>query len=95
MYIHLGEETTVRGCEVIGIFDIENTSISKHTKEFFTKAEKNKWVEYVNFEMPKSFVVCEKDGEDKVYISPISAATLRKTSVERKELQDFALFVLA
>ena len=78
MYIHLGEETTVRGSEVIGIFDIENTSISKHTKEFFTKAEKNKWVEYVNFEMPKSFVVCENDGEDKVYISPISAATLCK-----------------
>ena len=78
MYIHLGEETTVRGSEIIGIFDIENTSISKHTKEFFTKAEKNKWVEYVNFEMPKSFVVCESGGEDKVYISPISAATLRK-----------------
>ena len=78
MYIHLGEETTVRGSEVIGIFDIENTSISKHTKEFFTKAEKNKWVEYVNFEMPKSFVVCESGGEDTVYISPISAATLRK-----------------
>lgn len=78
MYIHLGEETTVRGSDVIGIFDIENTSISKHTKEFFTKAEKNKWVEYVNFEMPKSFVVCENDGEDTVYISPISAATLRK-----------------
>ena len=78
MYIHLGEETTVRGSEVIGIFDIENTSISKHTKEFLASAEKNHAVEYVNFEMPKSFVVCESDGEDKVYISPISAATLRK-----------------
>ncbi|MBQ5317745.1 MAG: DUF370 domain-containing protein [Oscillospiraceae bacterium] len=78
MYIHLGEETTVRGSEVIGIFDIENTSISKHTKEFLASAEKNHAVEYVNFEMPKSFVVCESGGEDKVYISPISAATLRK-----------------
>lgn len=78
MYIHLGEETTVRDSEIIGIFDIENTSIGKYTKEFFSKAEKNKWVRYVNFEMPRSFVVCEKDGEDAVYISPISAATLRK-----------------
>lgn len=78
MYIHLGEDTSVRGSEIIGIFDIENTSISKHTKEFFAKAEKNKWVKYVNYEMPKSFVVCEANGEDTVYISPISAATLRK-----------------
>lgn len=78
MFIHLGEETTVRGDEIIGIFDIENTSISKHTKDFLAKAEKNHWVKYVNYEMPKSFAVCEYKGEDTVYISPISAATLRK-----------------
>lgn len=78
MYIHLGEETTVRSSEIIGIFDIENTSISKHTKDFLAKAEKNHWVKYVNYEMPKSFIVCEKNGEDAVHISPISASTLRK-----------------
>ena len=80
MYLHLGEEASVREKEIIGVFDIENTSVSKHTKEFLSSAEKNHNVEYVNFEMPKSFIVCENNGEKKVYISPISAATLRKRS---------------
>ncbi len=78
MYIHLGEETTVRDCEIIGIFDIENTSVSKHTKEFLANAEKKHNARYVNFEMPRSFIVCETKDSDDVYISPISAATLRK-----------------
>lgn len=78
MYLHLGEETAVRCSEIIGIFDIENTSVGKHTKEFLAEAEKSGSVVNVNYEMPKSFIVCENKGEDKVYISPISAATLRK-----------------
>ena len=41
MYLHLGEETVVNGKNIIGIFDIENTSISKHTKDFLAKSEKN------------------------------------------------------
>ncbi|MGN0675954.1 MAG: extracellular matrix regulator RemB, partial [Oscillospiraceae bacterium] len=70
MYLHLGEETAVRSSEIIGIFDIENTSVGKHTKEFLAAAEKGGNVVNVNYEMPKSFIVCENKGEDKVYISP-------------------------
>ena len=33
MYLHLGEDTAVRADGIIGIFDIENTSVSKHTLE--------------------------------------------------------------
>ena len=34
MYLHLGEKTVVNTANIIGIFDIENTSVSKDTKEF-------------------------------------------------------------
>ena len=78
MYLHLGEETVVRMKDIIGIFDIENTSISKHTKDFLARSEKGGRAVTVSYEMPKSFVVCESDGEEKVYISQISTATLRK-----------------
>ena len=82
MYLHLGEETVVRMKDIIGIFDIENTSISKHTKDFLAGSEKGGRVVTVSYEMPKSFVVCEDDGgdggEEKVYISQISTATLKK-----------------
>ena len=78
MYLHLGEETVVRMKDIIGIFDIENTSISKHTKDFLARSEKGGRVVTVSYEMPKSFVVCESDEDEKVYISQISTATLKK-----------------
>lgn len=78
MYLHLGEDSVVLKSEIIGIFDIENTSVSKDTKDFLSKASKTGEVVYVNLEMPKSYVVCEKNGKKITYISPISAATLNK-----------------
>lgn len=80
MYLHLGEETAVRSEGIIGIFDIENTSVSKHTKEFLAFAGKSGIVRNVSYEMPKSFIVCLEKGVKTVYISPISAATLKKRS---------------
>ncbi|MBE6838425.1 MAG: DUF370 domain-containing protein [Ruminococcus sp.] len=78
MYLHLGNDIVVHRSEIVGIFDIENTSIKKNTKEFLKYAEQSGEVINVSFEMPKSFVVCVKDGVQKVYISQISCQTLRK-----------------
>lgn len=81
MYLHLGEDTAVRADGIIGIFDIENTSVSKHTKEFLASAGKIGSVKNVSYDMPKSFIICTENRSGKkstVYISPISAATLKK-----------------
>ena len=78
MYLHLGNDIVVHRREIIGVFDIENTSTGKITKDFLAKAEKNGEVINVSYEMPKSFIVCIKDGRQIVYISQISCATLRK-----------------
>ena len=79
MYLHIGQETVVPTDTVIGIFDIENTTTSKFTRQFLADAEKGKRVVNVSDELPKSFVVCmEPDGSETVYISQISAATLYK-----------------
>lgn len=79
MYIHLGNDTCISDASVIGIFDIENTSVGKITKEFLSAAEKRGSTEYVSYEMPKAYVVCEdkKDGE-KVYVTQVSPLTLRR-----------------
>lgn len=84
MYIHLGEETVVRDDEVIGIFDLENTTLQKSTRDFLTKAEKRKEVINVSYELPKSFILCSNKKQNKrVYISQISSATLLKRSEEK------------
>lgn len=81
MYIHLGQETVIKSSELIGIFDLESSTISKNTRTFLTKAEKKGEVINVSYELPKSFIICaSKKRKQKVYISQISSATLQKRS---------------
>ena len=78
MYLHLGENTVVRTDSIIGIFDMDTSTISKWTKDYLSNATKNKRVINVSMELPKSFVVCKENNEIKVYVSQISSQTLMK-----------------
>lgn len=78
MYLHLGENTVVRTDIIIGIFDMDTSTISKWTKDYLSNATKNKRVINVSMELPKSFVVCNENNEIKVYVSQISSQTLMK-----------------
>ena len=78
MYLHLGNETVIRTDDIVGIFDIENTSVSRITKMFLKSAEDEMKVTNVSNDLPKSFVVCEDKTGTRVYISQISPYTLKK-----------------
>lgn len=78
MYLHIGNNYSVDMRDVIGIFDIENTTVGKCTKKLLERSEKNCFCIYATYEMPKSFVITMKNGEEKLYISQLSAYTLRK-----------------
>lgn len=78
MYIHLGNDTDVRSSDIIGIFDIENTSVGKITKDYLAAAGKRKAAVYVSYDMPKSFIVTVRDGRERVFISAVSPATIVK-----------------
>lgn len=78
MYLHLGNEKVVKSKNIIGIFDLDTSTVSKHTRKFLELAEKNGNVINVTNELPKSFVVCFEKGIKKVYISQISSSTLQK-----------------
>ena len=82
MYLHLGESTIVRKKDIVGIFDLDTTTVMKSSRNYINKAEKEKRAVTVSYELPKSFVVCCKKGkkEQKVYISQISTVTLQKRS---------------
>ncbi len=78
MYLHIGNNYSVDLRDVVGVFDIENTTVEKCTKKLLERAEKEKHCIYTTYEMPKSFIITVKNGVEKVYISQLSAATLRK-----------------
>ena len=74
MYLYLGENTVIRTRDVIGIFDIDNTTVSRATRDYLASAQKNGRIIEVTGELPKSYVVCDNC----VYLSQISPATLLK-----------------
>lgn len=80
MYLHLGKDTVIKEEDIIGIFDLDTATVSRHTRKYLEKAEKNKQTVTVSYELPKSFVVCSKKKETKIYISQISSVTLLKRS---------------
>lgn len=89
MYLHLGQDTVIRTDEIVGIFDLDTSTVSKRTREFLTKAEKAGRVVNVSMELPKSFVLCAKKGKGEfhtLYISQISSATLLKRTGFMEEI---------
>ena len=79
MFLHSGGDHIVYKKDIIAIFDLESTSLSKITKEYLKNEEINKRVINVEKEtLPKSYVVTNENGKNILYISPIASATLLK-----------------
>ena len=78
MYLHIGQNTTVKTNSIIGIFDLDTSTQRQTTKNYLYNAEKMGKVKNVSFDLPKSFVVCKNKGNETVFISPISSTTLTK-----------------
>jgi len=60
MYLHLGQNVVVPEEEVIGIFDLDNTTGSHITRKFLSDAQRDGRVIAVTEELPKSFIVCSE-----------------------------------
>lgn len=85
MFLHLGNDVVINTKNLIGIFDIDKSSISKFTKEYLNNAEKMRRIVNVSFELPKSFIVClDENFNETVYISQISPSTLKKRFLKKE-----------
>ena len=78
-YLHIGLNVMVEDRRVIGIFDLDNTSTSKRTREFLQGAEQEGVVQFACEDIPRSFVVCDHLYHRQiVYLSQINSQTLGK-----------------
>ena len=81
MYLHLGNDVVVRKHDIVGIFDLDNTSQSALTRRYLAAAEKSgSVVNAAGLELPKSFVVCAEGTRQTVYLSQLNSSTLLKRS---------------
>lgn len=77
MYLSIGNDMAVRESSIIGIFDMDNTSTSKRTRNFLEKAEKLGQVVPCD-DLPKAFVLTAEYGLNRVYLTSLSSQTLEK-----------------
>ena len=85
MYLHLGQSTVITTKDLIGIFDMDVTTVMKSSRDYLSRAEKNGDVVNVSYELPKSFVVCsEGNNSKKVYITQIAPSTLLKRAKSKQ-----------
>lgn len=78
MYLHLGKDTIVKKSDIIGIFDLDTSTVSQKTRDYLANAEKDGRVVNVSTELPKSFVLCREKNGSKIYICQLSPSTLIK-----------------
>ena len=77
MYLSIGNDMAVRTSSVIGIFDLDNTTVSKRGREFLSAAEKEGLVVPCD-DLPKSYILTAEYGLSKVYLTSLSSGTLEK-----------------
>ena len=77
MYLNIGGDFSVRDKSIIGIFDLDNTSVSRKTQEFLARAEKEGAVVPCD-DLPKSFVLTAEYGMNRLYLTSLNTATLEK-----------------
>lgn len=76
MYLHVGNNKNIRTKDIIGIFDMDNATVSMITRKFLSDSQKRGVVESANDEIPKSFVLYEADGKMNVCFSQLSSTAL-------------------
>ena len=79
MYLYMGQQVMVPEEDLVGIFDLDNTTWSHRTRAFLDRAEEEGRVISVGEDLPRSFILCEtEEGEEVVFLSQLSAATLAR-----------------
>ena len=77
MYLNIGGDLAVRDSSIIGIFDLDNTSVSRRTQEFLAMAEKEGQVVPCD-DLPKAFVLTAEYGMNRLYLTSLNTSTLEK-----------------
>ena len=75
MYIHIGNNKVVRKSEILGVFDLDSSTVSVNTRNYLSKAQKEKRVITLGYDLPKSFIILKSN---EVYLSPFNTSSIVK-----------------
>ena len=77
IYLNVGAGKSIREKDIIGIFDMDTSTVSPITRKLLSEADRAHLTESPSYEIPKSFVLYRaENGEMKVCFSQFSSASL-------------------
>ena len=84
MYIHLGRDYVLNDRDIIGIFNLETTTVSPRGREFLNYAQKNGAVVSLSDDLPQCYVLADAPVYT-VYHSELSSAAMKRRTESRLE----------
>lgn len=77
MFLHVGNNKNIRLSSVIGIFDMDNATLSGITRKYLSQKQREGVIISAVEEIPKSFVLYRENGEYKICFSQLSSSSLK------------------
>ena len=71
------ESNSVKRKNIIGIFDLDTATVSRITKDFINKRQKEGDLTYLDSDLPRAFLLLDEGGRTKVRLSRISTSGLK------------------
>ena len=87
MYFHIGNGVTVKKKDVIGVFDLDTSTVSAITRKYVNKNEKEGKLSYSDSDLPRTFILVEEKGEYRIKLSRISTQGI-KARAEGNDIYD-------
>ena len=78
MYLHIGSGVVLRHEEIIGIFDLDNMSYEKRSRDYLQQAERTGALTVLGDDIPRSVVITQKNN----YLSAVSSHTLARRAAD-------------
>ena len=76
LYLNIGSNKSIRERDIIGIFDMDSSTVSSVTRKYLSSAEKRGEIESSLEEIPKSFILYFENEEKKICFSQFSSSAL-------------------
>ena len=78
MYLSIGGGFVVRRRDIVAVFDMDNATYSRISRDALSLAEKRGEVITAAEDIPRTFIVCEEGGKRRVYLSGLSGSALKR-----------------
>lgn len=77
MYLNIGRNILLPTRDILGVFELDNTTWSWRTREFLERAQRAGRVAAAGEDLPRAFVLCREGADWRVYLTQLTTAALR------------------